>query len=139
MLQNRIRIRPALNLEPKATSLTEAVDVRQGIGVMRDLMTIESILPYLATSALLRAICQKKTPPPRYQFFRVNIRNRLKFVAIEGKLGDLCVCVASGRLGTLPAPILVFKEVGIGSVALHPSCGFRRMNDLIQVLTIANI
>ena len=45
----------------------------------------------------------------------------------------------AGRLGTLPAPILVFKEVGIGSVALHPSCGFRRMNGLIQVLTIANI
>ena len=104
---------------------------------MRDLMTIESILPYLATSALLRAICQKKTPPPRYQFFRVNILNRLKFVAIEGKLGDLCV--ASGRHGALPAPILGFNEVRIASVALHPSCGFRRMNDLIQVLTIANI
>ena len=85
-------------------SLTEAVDVRvrRGIGVMRDLMTIESILPYLATSALLRAICQKKTPPPRYQFFRVNILNRLKFVAIEGKLGDLCVWPLAAT--TLPLP-----------------------------------
>ena len=103
MLQNRIRIRPALNLEPSATSLTEAVDVRRGIEVMRDLMTIESILPYLATSALLRAICQKKTPPPpRYQFFRVNILNRLKFVAIEGKLGDLCVWPLAATALSLP-------------------------------------
>ena len=46
------------NLEPSATSLTEAVVDRRGIGegVMRDLMTIESILPYLATSALLLSV-----------------------------------------------------------------------------------
>ena len=90
-------IRSVWDRELSVTSLSEAVE---GIEVMRDLMTIESIFPKRHLRSL-SAICQKKTPP-QYQFFRVNIPNRLKFVAIiEGKLVR-SVCVAPWPVGFLP-------------------------------------
>ena len=95
-------IRSVWDRELSVTSLSEAVVVVvEGIEVMRDLMTIESIFPKRHLRSL-SAICQKKTPP-QYQFFRVNIPNRLKFVAIiEGKLGR-SVCVAPWpMMGFLP-------------------------------------
>ena len=90
-------IRSVWDRELSVTSLSEAVVVVvEGIEVMRDLMTIESIFPKRHLRSLLSVKTQKKTPP-QYQFFRVNIPNRLKFVAIiEGKLGR-SVCVAPGR------------------------------------------
>ena len=100
---------------------------------MRDLMTIESILPKRHLHSF--TICQKKTPPLRRSNSisssesTSNIPNRLKFVAIEGKLPQRSVCVATGREEGSVLIQWLFLSYTIRSLGTEYSCHSRTVRE----------